>query len=155
MFTLELSFIVLEIPSDAYTTLSRNLNGCSTLSQEYCKLIGWYWKIMRRHLWTLTCPIVSHVKYKITLFLTLLKQILTVGLVSLTTAFQIPLIAVCIFTLGSNVYLYSLGTICDMYGASCSPAWAAMVENPKAAPWNQTRVLLTKGNAYTFKKDDI
>ena len=40
MFTLELSFIVLEIPSDAYTTLSRNLNGCSTLSQEYCKLIS-------------------------------------------------------------------------------------------------------------------
>ena len=40
MSTLELSSIVLEIPYDAYTTLSRNVIGCSTLSQEYCKLIG-------------------------------------------------------------------------------------------------------------------
>ena len=47
----------MEIPNDAYTTLSRNLIGGSTLSQEYCKLIGWYWKIMRRQLWTLTNPI--------------------------------------------------------------------------------------------------
>mgnify|MGYP001796864326 CR=1 FL=1 len=38
MLTLELSSIALEIPDDAYTTLSRNLIGCSTLSQEYCKL---------------------------------------------------------------------------------------------------------------------
>ena len=37
---LELSSIVLEIPNDAYTTLSQNLIGCSTLSQEYCKPIG-------------------------------------------------------------------------------------------------------------------
>ena len=43
--------------SIAYTTLSQNLIGCSTLSQEYCNLIGWYWKIMRRQLWILTCPI--------------------------------------------------------------------------------------------------
>ena len=50
-------FFVLEIPTDAYTTLSRNLIGCSRLGQEYCKLIGWYLKIMRRQLWTLTCPI--------------------------------------------------------------------------------------------------
>ena len=57
MLTLELSSYVLEIPNDAYTTLSRNLIGCSTLSQEYCKLIGWYWEKMRRQLWTLTCPI--------------------------------------------------------------------------------------------------
>ena len=49
--------IMLEIPNDAYTTLSRNLIDCSTLSQEYCKLIGWYWKIMKRQLWTLTYPI--------------------------------------------------------------------------------------------------
>ena len=49
--------LVLEIPNDAYTTLSPNLIGCSTLSQEYCKLISWYWNIMRRQLWTLTCPI--------------------------------------------------------------------------------------------------
>ena len=34
MLTLELSSIVLEIPNDAYTTLSRNLIGYSTLSQE-------------------------------------------------------------------------------------------------------------------------
>ena len=31
--------LVLEIPNDAYTTLSRNLIGCSTLSQEYWVLI--------------------------------------------------------------------------------------------------------------------
>ena len=30
------------------------LIGCLTLSQEYCKLIGLYWKLMRRQLWTLT-----------------------------------------------------------------------------------------------------
>ena len=30
---------------------------CSTLSQEYCKLIGLYCKLMRRPRWTLTCPI--------------------------------------------------------------------------------------------------
>ena len=41
---------VLEILNDTYISLSRNLNGCSTLSQEYCKLIGSYWKIMRRQL---------------------------------------------------------------------------------------------------------
>ena len=40
MLLFELSSIVLEIPNDAYTTLSQNLNGCSTLSQEYSKLIG-------------------------------------------------------------------------------------------------------------------
>ena len=40
MLAMELSSIVLEIPHNAYTTLSRNLIGCLTLSQEYCKLIG-------------------------------------------------------------------------------------------------------------------
>ena len=34
MLTLELSSYVLEIPNDAYTTLSQNLIGYSTLSQE-------------------------------------------------------------------------------------------------------------------------
>ena len=34
MLTLELASIVLEIPNDAYTTLSQNLIGCSTLSQN-------------------------------------------------------------------------------------------------------------------------
>ena len=33
MLTLELSSNVLEIPNHAYTTLSQNLIGCSTLSQ--------------------------------------------------------------------------------------------------------------------------
>ena len=59
MLTLELSSIVLEISSDVYTTLSRNLISCLILSQEYCKLIGWYWKIMWRQLWTWTCHIVK------------------------------------------------------------------------------------------------
>ena len=40
-----------------YNTQS-NLIGCSILSQEYCKLIDWCWKNMRRQLWTLTCPII-------------------------------------------------------------------------------------------------
>ena len=34
MLTLELAAIVLEIPNDAYTTLSQSLIGCSTLSQN-------------------------------------------------------------------------------------------------------------------------
>ena len=57
MLTLELASCVLKIPIDGYTTLSPNLIGCSALSQEYCKLIGWYWKIMRRQLWILPGPI--------------------------------------------------------------------------------------------------
>ena len=57
--TLGLSSYVLEIPNDAYTTLSQNLMGCSTLSQEYCELIGRYWKIMRKQLGTLTCHIIT------------------------------------------------------------------------------------------------
>ena len=39
MSTLELSPYLLGIPNDAYTTLGQNMIGCSTLSQEYCKLI--------------------------------------------------------------------------------------------------------------------
>ena len=37
---MELSSIVLEIPNYAYKTLSRNLIGYSTLSQEYRNPIG-------------------------------------------------------------------------------------------------------------------
>ena len=40
MLTLELCSIVLEIPNDEYTMLSRNMIGCSTLSQECYKRIG-------------------------------------------------------------------------------------------------------------------
>ena len=36
LLALELSSAVLEIPNDACRTLSQNLIGCSTLSQEYC-----------------------------------------------------------------------------------------------------------------------
>ena len=36
MLLLELSFVVLETPNDAYTTLSQSLIGCLTLSQVYC-----------------------------------------------------------------------------------------------------------------------
>ena len=39
MLTLELSPYLLGIPNDANTTLSQNMIGCSTLRQEYCKLI--------------------------------------------------------------------------------------------------------------------
>ena len=46
MLTLELSVLVLEIPNDAYTTLSRNLIGCSTLRQEYLQAD---WLIMQNN----------------------------------------------------------------------------------------------------------
>ena len=46
MLTLELSSIVLEIPNNAYTTLSRNLIGYLTLSQEYCEP---YWLILENN----------------------------------------------------------------------------------------------------------
>ena len=36
----KLSSYVLDLPNDSYTALSQNFIGCSTLSQEYCKLIG-------------------------------------------------------------------------------------------------------------------
>ena len=48
MFALKLSSYVLEIPIDVYSTLGQTLIGCSTLSREYCTLIGGYWKIGRR-----------------------------------------------------------------------------------------------------------
>ena len=37
---LELSSYLLEIPNDGYTTLSQSLIDYSTLSQDYCGLIG-------------------------------------------------------------------------------------------------------------------
>ena len=46
----ELYSYVLEFHNDADTKFSQSLIGCSTLSQEYCKLIDLYWKIMRRQL---------------------------------------------------------------------------------------------------------
>ena len=57
MLTFEWSPYLLEIPNHAIYDTQSILIGCSTLSQEYCKLIGLYWKSMRRQLWTLTCPI--------------------------------------------------------------------------------------------------
>ena len=39
---MELFSYVLEIPNNADTILNPNLIGWSTLSHEYCKLIGWY-----------------------------------------------------------------------------------------------------------------
>ena len=36
--------------------LIQTVISCSTLSQEYCELIGLYWKLMRRQLWTLPPP---------------------------------------------------------------------------------------------------
>ena len=44
MLTLELSSYLLEIPNDAYTKLSQLV----VESQEYCKLIGLYSKLMGR-----------------------------------------------------------------------------------------------------------
>ena len=53
---LELSSHLLEIPNDVHMLLSHILIGCLTFSEEYCKLIGLYWKIMIRQLYTLTFP---------------------------------------------------------------------------------------------------
>ena len=58
MSILELSSYLLEIPNNAYKLLSQFMIGCSLLSQEYYKLISWYWIIWRSQLYTLTCPIV-------------------------------------------------------------------------------------------------
>ena len=54
---LELSSYLSGISSNGFMLPSRVLIGCSLLSQECCKLIGWYWIIMRKQLYTWTCPI--------------------------------------------------------------------------------------------------
>ena len=46
-----------KLPNDAYMLLRQFLIGYSLLSQAYHKLIGWYWIIMRRQLYALTCLI--------------------------------------------------------------------------------------------------
>ena len=51
---LELSSHLLEIPNDVHMLLRHILIGCLTLSEENCKLIGWYWKIISRQLYTIT-----------------------------------------------------------------------------------------------------
>ena len=48
--------LISEIPNDANTTLGQTLIGCLALCQVYCKLIGRYWKIMKKQLCTLSCP---------------------------------------------------------------------------------------------------
>ena len=62
--------ISLEIPNEAYMLHSQFLIGCSLLSEEWCKLIGWYWRIMRRQVNTLTCP------YRITMIIYTLYAII-------------------------------------------------------------------------------
>ena len=57
MLKLTLSSFLLEIANDALWNTQCIRIGCSTLSQEFCRLIGLYWRLMRRQLWTLTCPI--------------------------------------------------------------------------------------------------
>ena len=58
MLTFVLSSHSLEIPNDASMLLILKSDGCSLLSQGYCKLIGWHWIIMRRKFYTLKCAIV-------------------------------------------------------------------------------------------------
>ena len=41
MLILELSYYILQVPNDAYMTLTQNLIGPSALSQDYCELVGW------------------------------------------------------------------------------------------------------------------
>ena len=58
MLTFVLSSHSLEIPDDASMLLNPKSDGCSLLSQWYCKLIGWHWIIVRRKFYTLKCAIV-------------------------------------------------------------------------------------------------
>ena len=56
MLTLELSSYLLEIPNDAYTTLSQFWLAV----QHSVKSTGsWWFILLRRQLWTLTCPIID------------------------------------------------------------------------------------------------
>ena len=48
---IELSSYLLKTPNDPDTTLSQNLIGCSTLGQDNCELIVWYWKRVGRQLY--------------------------------------------------------------------------------------------------------
>ena len=48
------SYLLMELPNDACTTFSQNWISCSTIGEEYCRLIGWRFKIMKRQLWTST-----------------------------------------------------------------------------------------------------
>ena len=50
-------FLWIENSKCCLNSAQSNLIGCSTLSQEYCKLIIWYCKIMRRQFWKFTCPV--------------------------------------------------------------------------------------------------
>ena len=63
MLPLALCSCLLEIANDAFILPTRILIGCSLLSQEYCKLIGWLLKSVRRQLCTLTCLIYSQQRY--------------------------------------------------------------------------------------------
>ena len=54
---IEINFLWIGNSQLCSTTLIHNLIGCLPLSYEYCKLIGGYWEILRRQLWTLICPI--------------------------------------------------------------------------------------------------
>ena len=54
---LDLSSHLLEIPISDYVWFHQILIGYSLLSQDLCELIGWYWNVMRRQVYTLTCPI--------------------------------------------------------------------------------------------------
>ena len=61
MLTLELSPYLMEIPDDAYymygyATQVKFWLAIPHSSQEYSKLIGWYYEVMRRQIYTLTCP---------------------------------------------------------------------------------------------------
>ena len=61
MLTLILSSYLLEISNDDEQPIRIDwvsiLIGCSSLSQEYCKMIALYRKLMRTQLWILSCPI--------------------------------------------------------------------------------------------------
>ena len=57
MLTLELYVLVLEIPMMHIQHSVEIWLVVQHSDKSICKLIGWYCKIMRRQLWTLTCPI--------------------------------------------------------------------------------------------------
>ena len=62
--------------------LSQYLIGCSLLSQKYCRLIAWYWIIMRRQLCISIC-LIYHSQF-LSNYLTILARYWTQKLHSLT-----------------------------------------------------------------------
>ena len=114
-----------------YNTMSKSY-WLFTLSRQYCKRIGWYWKLRRRQLWPLICHIVGDVmlpwrhtrmcKQSITIFNRLLHSLFLFS-------FMCPLLKIThllqMTTLLYSVLLVSL-TICSVIAKMC---WGWILES--------------------------